>query len=195
MSIDQPHEILSRINLAGDAQRGTTSSSAGLRGHLLADLMRQSRRLSTLSTLFAQSTADHLGMNLSDMLCLSIISGAGPMTLGQLASMMGLSTGSITGLVDRLERLDLVRRQRDVEDRRRIMIHLNPARSKEIGQAFVPMLESRWQHLEQFTDDELGVISRYLSGSIESVAHATEAIRSREKVPFAAPLPDHISEN
>lgn len=158
------------------------------RESLICHLMWNSRRLSALSTLFAMSTADHLGMNLSDMLCLGILSGTGPITPGQLADMIGLSSGSVTGLIDRLERLNLVRRERDEQDRRRIVLHLNTGRAEEIGHAFVPMLESGWQHLEQFTDDELGVIFRYIDGAIGFMQKATQDMRMREKSPFADTL-------
>ncbi len=147
--------------------------------------MWQARRLSTASTLYSIATADHLGMNLSDMLCLGILAGAGPISAGQLATLIGLSTGSVTGLVDRLERLDLVRRERDPQDRRRIVLHLNTSRDEEIGKAFVPMLEAAWQHLEQFTDDELRVIARYHDGAISFMREATQEMRAREKAPVA----------
>jgi DNA-binding MarR family transcriptional regulator len=192
MSRPAPDDILHRLNAALDPDRDT--GAVDDRETLIADIMWRSRRLSTLSILFAMSTADHLGMNLSDMLCLGILSGAGPMTLGQLASMIGLSTGSVTGLVDRLERLDLVRRERDVEDRRRIVLHLNTGRAEEIGQAFVPMLKSGWQHLEQFTDDDLDVIFRYVDGAIGFMQEATQEMRARDKSPFAETLVERAAE-
>jgi DNA-binding MarR family transcriptional regulator len=192
MSRPYPEDILHRIDAALDPARDTGAEAD--RETLIAELMGRSRRLSTLSVLFAMSTADHLGMNLSDMLCLGILSSTGPMTLGQLASMIGLSTGSVTGLVDRLERLDLVCRERDIEDRRRIVLHLNTGRAEEIGQAFVPMLESSWQHLEQFTDDELNVIFRYIDGAIGFMQIATREMRARDKSPFADTLVERAGE-
>lgn len=152
---------------------------------LICQLMMQSRRLGALSTLYSMSTADHLGMNLSDMLCLGILSSAGPITAGQLASMIGLSTGSVTGLIDRLERLDLVRRERDVEDRRRIVIHLNAGRAEQMSHAFIPMLEASWEYFKQFTDEDLSLISRYLSGTIQFMQIATEEMRARPRSAFA----------
>jgi DNA-binding MarR family transcriptional regulator len=192
MSRPAPDNILHLLNAALDPAHDICANTG--RQAQIAEIMGKSRRLSTLSTLFAMSTADHLGMNLSDMLCLGILSGAGPMTAGQLATMIGLSTGSVTGLVDRLERLDLVRRERDIEDRRRIVLHLNTGRAEEIGQAFVPMLKSGWQHLEQFTDDELDVIFRYIDGAIGIMQGATREMRTRDKSPFADALAERAGE-
>jgi DNA-binding MarR family transcriptional regulator len=153
-------------------------------------IMWQARRLSSISMLYSMATADHLGMNLSDMLCLGILAGAGPISAGQLATLIGLSTGSVTGLVDRLERLDLVRRERDEEDRRRIVLHLNTDRAEEISHAFEPMLKAAWQNLEQFTDEELGAIARYTDGAIGFMQEATREMRAREKAPVAPLLTD-----
>jgi DNA-binding MarR family transcriptional regulator len=158
------------------------------RERLMKRLMWQARRLSSISTLYSMATAEHLGMNLSDMLCLGILAGAGPITAGQLATLIGLSTGSVTGLVDRLERLDLVRRERDEEDRRRIVLHLNTSRAQEISQAFVPMLEAGWENLEQFTDEELDAIARYTDGAIAFLQAATHEMRTRDKAPIAPSL-------
>jgi DNA-binding MarR family transcriptional regulator len=160
------------------------------RERLMKRIMWQGRRLSSISMLYSMATADHLGMNLSDMLCLGILAGAGPITPGQLATLIGLSTGSVTGLVDRLERLDLVRRERDEEDRRRIVLHLNTGRAQEISQAFEPMLEAGWQNLEQFTDEELNAIARYTAGAIAFMQEATREMRAREKAPIASSLVD-----
>jgi DNA-binding MarR family transcriptional regulator len=155
------------------------------RERLMRRILWQGRRLSSISMLYSMATADHLGMNLSDMLCLGILSGAGPITPGQLATLTGLSTGAVTGLVDRLERLDLVRRERDEEDRRRVVLHLNADRAEEIGQAFEAMLKAGWQNLEQFSNEELGTIARYTDGAIGFMQEATREMRSREKAPIA----------
>lgn len=149
--------------------------------------MLGSRRLSALSVLYSIAVSDHLGINLSDLMCLGILSASGPITAGQLASLIGLSTGSVTGLVDRLERLDLVHREREEQDRRRITIHLNARRAEKIGEAFVPMLEAGWQHLEQFTDDDLVVLQRYVDGAIDLMSDATRNIRQRERSPLLPP--------
>jgi DNA-binding MarR family transcriptional regulator len=175
-----PDDLVTYLNtpFAQDTGRST-------REQLKKRLMWQARRLSSISTLYATATAEHLGLNLSDMLCVGILSVSGPITPSQLATLIGLSTGSVTGLVDRLERLDLVRRERDEEDRRRILLHLNADRAQELSHAFVPMLEASWQHLEQFSDDELRVIGRYSDGAITFMQEATREMRAREKAPFA----------
>src|SRR5258708_27958459 len=54
------------------------------------------------------------------------LTSTGPMTAGQLADLTGLTTGAITGMFNRLEETGLVRRERDPEDGRRVLVRLNP---------------------------------------------------------------------
>ena len=181
---ERPENIARFVNTPPSRPHADEDEQAR-RERLMRRIMWQARRLSSISMLYSMATADHLDMNLTDMLCLGILSGAGPITSGQLATLIGLSTGAVTGLVDRLERLDLVRRERDEEDRRRVVLHLNADRAEEIGQAFETMLKASWQHLEQFSDEELGAIARYTDGAIGFMQEATREMRAREKSPIA----------
>lgn len=89
----------------------------------LNNLMRD---LSTETVLLHQTIADRLGLNMTDHKCLGFLLDAGePITPGQLAGLTGLTTGAITGIVDRLEDAGFVRRKRDPKDRRRVIIELN----------------------------------------------------------------------
>ncbi len=80
-------------------------------------LNRLTRDLSTETILLHQAIADRLGLNPTDHKCLSLLLDAGePITAGELAVRTGLTTGAITGIVDRLERARFVRRERDPND-------------------------------------------------------------------------------
>jgi DNA-binding MarR family transcriptional regulator len=66
--------------------------------------------------------AERLGLSRADHKALDLVCTAGPMTAGQLAELTNLTTGAVTGLVDRLEHAGVVRRERDPQDRRRVII-------------------------------------------------------------------------
>lgn len=72
---------------------------------------------------------------------MDIITRYQPMTAGKLADYCGLTTGAITGLVDRLERAGFVQRERDNEDRRRVYIKPieNTARSQKVRELYMPI--------------------------------------------------------
>jgi DNA-binding transcriptional ArsR family regulator len=94
--------------------------------------------------------------------CLNILSFSGQLTAGELAKATGLTTASITGVVDRLEQAGFVRRERDAQDRRRVVIHLETARALgTVAPVFGPMVGA-WQRLaDEYTDDELRLIVEF----------------------------------
>src|SRR5215472_4636471 len=70
------------------------------------------RRTGSLMQLMGQAAADRIGINATDLNCLNILSFSGHMTAGELARATGLTTASITGVIDRLEEAGFVRRER-----------------------------------------------------------------------------------
>src|SRR5215213_4790680 len=98
-------------------------------------------RMSTATVLFHAAIADRLGIGATDVKCYSILRQTGPITAGDLAERTSLTTGAITGVIDRLERAKLVRRARDPQDRRRIVLELvhDAERERAIGALYEPM--------------------------------------------------------
>jgi DNA-binding MarR family transcriptional regulator len=69
----------------------------------------------------------------------------------------------VTALVDRLERLGHVRRERDAADRRRVLLSVTP-RAKELGWAFFgPLMARMLAAMRGYRDDELALVQRFLS--------------------------------
>ena len=73
------------------------------KAELVALLIQEMRETSTVTILFHQAIADRLGMNVTDHKCAGILARSGPITAGELARHTGLTTGAITGVIDRLE--------------------------------------------------------------------------------------------
>jgi DNA-binding MarR family transcriptional regulator len=127
------------------------------------------RQTSSLMVLMTQAAADRIGINATDLNCLNILSFSGKLTAGELAKATGLTTASITGVIDRLEQAGFVRRERDAQDRRRVVIHLETERALgTVAPVFGPMLGA-WQRLaDQYTDDELRLIGKFY-GQLEGI--------------------------
>jgi DNA-binding Lrp family transcriptional regulator len=117
------------------------------------------RQTGSLMHLMSQAAADKIGINATDLNCLNILSFSGQMTAGELAKATGLTTASITGVVDRLEDVGFVRRERDAADRRRVVISLNTQDVlRNVAPVFGPMMGA-WSRLAgRYTDDELALI-------------------------------------
>jgi DNA-binding MarR family transcriptional regulator len=119
--------------------------------------------------LMGTAAADKIGINATDLNCLNILSFSGHMTAGELARATGLTTASITGVVDRLEEAGFVTRERDPNDRRRVVVQINLDRAmKDVATVFAPMLRSWREMSARYSDDELRLIVDFY-GRMEQV--------------------------
>lgn len=88
-------------------------------------LHEELRTGASLAVHFHSALATHAGLNVTDITCLGALDKNGAMSPGALAEHMGLSRGgAITALVDRLEKAGFVRRHRDTQDRRKVLVEL-----------------------------------------------------------------------
>ena len=88
------------------------------------------REMSTETIMFHQAVADELDLYITDHKCMDIIHRFGAMSAGRLGEMTGLTTGAITGMIDRLEKAGYVRRANDPKDRRKTIVE--PIRNKKL---------------------------------------------------------------
>jgi len=138
-------------------------------------------RLSTATILFHTAIADRLKISATDVKCYSILRQSGPITAGQLAERTGLTTGAITGVIDRLERAELVRRVRDPGDRRSIVLELvhNPEREREIAQLYEPLGRAITGLVAQYSAAERATILDFLTKASAVLEAETKRLRQR----------------
>ncbi len=91
------------------------------RDHLVGDFMQAAREIYAAVDLVEANIAAALGIHRSDLRCLNILEN-GPYTTTEIGRRMGLTSGSVTALVDRLERAGFVERQRSKTDRRSVLV-------------------------------------------------------------------------
>jgi DNA-binding transcriptional ArsR family regulator len=139
----------------GEAAPGRSAERQGLEGEFLLAM----RRNGSIMQLLGQVSAERIGINATDLNCLNIVALAGPMTAGELARATGLTTASITGVLDRLEEGGFVRRERDPKDRRRVIVTLNPGPGlREIGPTFGPLVRAWREAAAAYSDEELRLL-------------------------------------
>ncbi len=129
--------------------------------------MDAGRRLGAHSNAFWNAVAQHLGLSRTEWECLDVLDAEGPMAAGQLAEHTGLTTGAITGIVDRLVEQRLVTRQRDPNDRRRVIVTPSPERFAELGELVQPLLEGLQAWLKPYSDEELRAFIRMNEAAVE----------------------------
>ncbi len=138
---------------------GAEREMAPERQRLEGEFLLAMRRNGSIMQLLGQVSAERIGINATDLNCLNIVALAGPMTAGELARATGLTTASITGVLDRLEEGGFVRRERDPKDRRRVIVTLNPGPGlREIGPTFGPLVRAWREAAAGYSDEDLRLL-------------------------------------
>lgn len=150
---------------------------AGGRGAILMRLEHEIRKMSAQSVLFSNAVSSRLGINSSDLECLDILHLSGAASAGQLAATTGLTTGAITGVIDRLEKAGYVRRQRDPNDRRRVIIEARPNAEREIAPMFKSLAQAMTGLWSTFSDQDLTLILDFVSRSYPVMVEETAKLR------------------
>jgi DNA-binding MarR family transcriptional regulator len=112
---------------------------------------------------FDNLAAQRLGVNLTDLHCLNVIQQRGSVTAGELAADAGLSSGAITGVIDRLERAGYARREPDPGDRRRVSVAVTPEFYAAAAGIWGPVRQD-WDATlaRRFTGEQLDVVIAFL---------------------------------
>lgn len=135
------------------------SSVESGRSAVLDALGWEMRKVSTYSVLFSQAVADCLGINSTDLECRDILNWTGPITAGRLAELSGLTTGAITGVLDRLEKAGYVRRERDPHDKRRVIVQpIEPPYEGAYASPFDALQQAISALYDRYSDAELALI-------------------------------------
>lgn len=133
------------------------------RAKLLEALMEEGRNLGAATVMFHAAVAERAGLNATDHKCAEILVRAGPLTAGELADRTGLTTGAITGVIDRLEAAGFVSRAKDPHDRRRVIVQPHFGCMKEkLTPLFARFAPAMQQLHESYADEDVEVILDYM---------------------------------
>ena len=164
------------------------------REELLRELEAENRRSTTGAVLLLQAVTQRSGMNLTDLQCINILTSTGPITAGQLAETMGLTTGAVTGVINRMERMGYARREKDPDDGRRVVIRPVPEELERVGADVFGSYERRAVDALVSDYDErdlavfLDLMRRANDMTEEEIARIRAASEGDEEGVFATPL-------
>src|SRR5208283_3579678 len=128
----------------------------------LEELPRALRAFLSASDAFDETLGNVLGLNATDVRCVDLLDQYGTMTAGALAAVAGLSTGAVTFLLDRLEHGGFVRRVRDDQDRRRVLVELAPFARSQISELHAGLHEALKGSAQHFSIADLESIITFL---------------------------------
>jgi len=146
------------------------------RKRILDELARVGREHSDATVLFHATVATRLGLHPTDYKVLGVLERLGALSAGEIALHSGLATASVTNLIDRLEDKGFVRRVRDENDRRRVLVE--PVRERLAGgrTLFSSTISSLARLFEQYSDRELELIADFLARNAERLREETRKL-------------------
>jgi len=120
------------------------------------------------------------GLSGTDHKFLGFLREKGQMTAGELSNLTGLTTGAVTGLIDRFEKKKLVKREFAKDDRRKVIIVPN---TEKIMVLFVPLYKEFRDKSEKliasFSNKESTILETYFSKAIDIMNETTNKLRSK----------------
>jgi DNA-binding MarR family transcriptional regulator len=141
---------------------GGEEVSLARRKDLEAEIQQQMITMIAQVVLFNHAANASLGLGASDSQFLTLLRTRGPMTPGQLSEATGLTSGTVTGVIDRLEKADLVRRERVSSDRRKVLVVPTPDAADRLAPTYAGQAAMLQQVLARRTPAELETIMRFL---------------------------------
>ena len=164
------------------SQRKSEHRPAGERDELVRLVQLLIAEGQRIGHVFAQRQGVN-GTDVEALIRILVADADQPMTAGRLAAELGLSTGAVTTLIDRLERDGHVRRERDTADRRRVIVHYDQSGLELAGRFFRPLGLHHDAATSSFTPEELSVVKRYLAATIESFRSYREQLAAESADP------------
>jgi DNA-binding MarR family transcriptional regulator len=149
------------------------------RDELIANLARQIDAAEAASDAVDDAFADYLGVNRTDARCLELLARAGPMTAGELARLVRLTTGAVTAVLDRLEAVGYARRRRDAGDRRKILVDVTPRLRKRAADVYERERHATQDLVRSFTDDELERLIEFHERSRDANLERLQRLREK----------------
>src|SRR5688572_11240757 len=124
-----------------------------------------------------EAVARKVGLPGTDHKYLGFLMQKGQMTAGELSNLTGLTTGAVTGLIDRFEKKKLVKRRFAEDDRRKVIIEPN---TKNIMALLAPLYKDFRKKsqdlLESFSNKEIKIIETYFLKAIEIMNETTNKL-------------------
>lgn len=141
------------------------------------------RRFNISSDRFVEIFAAAHGLHRTDMNALAYVSAAeateppAPLSPGQLGTELNLSSPATSALLDRLERVGHVRRERDTADRRRVVLRTEDQGMQVARDYFIPLGRALHAVMDDFEPAELAVVQRFLERVVDAVETTRRAAR------------------
>jgi len=141
-------------------------------------VMMAARDQGLASVLFRNAIGRRLGLGIADWEALSFVTMRGTATPTQLARYTGLTAGSTTTLLDRLEAAGYVIRKANPDDRRGVLVETTQEYREKAAPLVSGVQQAHRNLMGEFTESELEAVAKFLSGFARNVEEATDQLSS-----------------
>lgn len=155
--------------------KATTGRNAG-RAELVAELNDALRDQAGRGLMLHGAIADRFGLNFTDLKCLDLARFEPELTAGRIAAVTGLSTSAVTSVLDRLEKRGFINRQRDPNDRRKVVVVSTGKQEAETGQQFARLGALVGDVVARYSTDQLELIVGFLREMEAAAKQFTEEL-------------------
>ena len=150
------------------------------REQLISEVREAFRLNGQAGDVMDQAAAEFLGIHRTDSRLLDVLQMAGRMSAGELARAGHLSPGAVTAALDRLERAGYVRRVRDENDRRRVLVEVTDRMQELTGQLYGPLAASGDALLRDLTEEHLTLMRDVMREAARLQLEQAQRVRERQ---------------
>ncbi|MFI9550861.1 MarR family winged helix-turn-helix transcriptional regulator [Nonomuraea endophytica] len=137
--------------------------------------------LSMALDLIGNASAGQIGINQTDLMCLNLLVRHGPMSPGQIAAALGLTTAAISAMASRLEAGGYAAREIDPKDRRRVLMHASPLGAERAFGLFDDFFLAATELFGSTSEDDLRRLADLLRRFRHLLTEHAQVIRDRPK--------------
>lgn len=141
-----------------------------------AKALGAARNVGIATILFRNVLAQRTNLSLTESLCLTLVGLKGSATPTELARLIGLSTGSMTTLLDRLEERGIIRRRPRPGDRRGLLVEIAEEHQKESGSLVSGIQRAQSSLAGQYSPEQLELIASFLNRYADNLRVEAEAL-------------------
>jgi DNA-binding MarR family transcriptional regulator len=134
------------------------------------EILRSLRRIIRAVDLYSRKLMTQTGLSGPQVICLRQLAVNGPMQTSHLAEAINLSSATVCGILNRLEQRGLVLRQRQTDDRRRVLVRLSDAGLDTVDNAPPALHDTFLFKLRPLSPDRQQAIRQTLTAIVEMLA-------------------------
>ncbi len=138
-----------------------------MNSHYNDSILRSLRRITRAIDLYSKKLAANHQLTGPQLVCLRVLSQVDQISPSELSKQISLSQATVTGILDRLERRDLLTRQRSSKDKRRVNLKLTPTGQHLVESAPTPLHQRFAEQLGALPGDKQALIDQVLAQVVE----------------------------